>query len=438
MNRHRDIEPVLEAWFLTGPTQMPDRLLEAVLDRVDRVPQGRFGRLRLRLTFADARRRWLALAAAAAVVATVGLATFDPGLLGRVGSWLGPSPSPSPDQSAQPLSMALRYDWVGEARDLGGGAPAAGRSILKLTASTLEFIVADGPPLVFSNAAQISANGLSLTIAAPGDGCAWRDVGTYTFTLSPSGRGMTLKAVADACSTRSAAISGDWVRTDCPVQPGLCLGDLDAGKHVSAIFTPLAAPFTMPPQSPPAYARFAYSVPGAWANPEDSPETYVLQPLDAPENARISLSTDVVPHSQSEPCAEAFEPGVGRTPSAIADWLATLPGLVVTAPAPITVGGLSGVMLDLSVAPGWTLTCQSSQGGPHISTFTDSNPGTGSDFPWAGPDWTVAGEEKARYILLDIGDGRALLIDVDAPDEATWDSLILEAMSVIETFEFKH
>ena len=132
MNRHRDIEPVLEAWFLAGPTQMPDYLFEAVLERVERVPQGRFGRLRLRSTFADRRRRWLALTAAAAVLATVGLATFDLGLLGRVGIWL----SPSPGQDARPVSTALRYTWVGEARDLGDGAPAAGLSSLKFGAAT--------------------------------------------------------------------------------------------------------------------------------------------------------------------------------------------------------------------------------------------------------------------------------------------------------------
>jgi len=444
MNRHRDIEPVLEAWFLAGPTHMPDHLLEAVLDRVERVPQGRFGRLRLRSTFADRRRRWLALAAAAAVLATVGLATFDPGLLGRVGTWLSPSPSPSPHQDAGPVSTALRYAWVGEGRDLGDGAPAAGLAILKLEASTLSVVTGGRTGNVFSNAAQISANGLRFTIAEPVP-CAWGDVGTYTFTLAPSGKGMTLEAVADACSTRSALISGDWVRTNCPGPPGapiptMCLGDLEAGGHVSAVFTPLAAAFTTPEQLTPIYARFAYAVPEGWANTEDSLITYVLQPLDAPENARISLSTYVVPHSQSEPCSEAVEPGVGRTPSAIAEWLATLPGLVVTAPAPITVGGLSGVMLDLSLAPGWTLTCPSSQGAPLVSVFTRLRLDI-ARYPLApvanlDPESSLAGDERARFILLELGDDRALLIDVEAPDEATWDSLILEAMPVIETFEF--
>ena len=426
MNRNRDIEPVLEAWFLAGPTQMPDHLFEAVLDRVERAPQGRFVRARLSSTFASHRRRWLALAAAAAVLATVGLATFDPGLLGRVGTWLSPSPSPSPDQDAGPVSTALRYAWVGEGRDLGDGAPAAGLSVLKLGAATLS--VAGSPTgSVFSNAAQISADGLRFTIADPVP-CAWGDVGTYTFTLSPSGKAMTLEAVADACSVRSVLTSGDWFRTNCPQAPGtpgLCLGDLDAGGHVSALFMGI-------------YASFAYSVPAGWANTNDNLFLYTLRPLDAPENLRISLLTYVVPHSQSEPCAEAVEPGVGRTPSAIAEWLATLPGLAVTAPAPITVGGLSGVMLDVSLAPGWTLTCPSSRGAPLVSAFTVADLNAGEiDFLLGEPNWSLDGDERARFILLDRGNDQTLLIDVEAPDEGTWDSLVLEAMPIIETFEFK-
>ena len=48
MTRPRDIERVLEAWFLDGPSHMPDRLFDAVLDRVERVPQRRLARLSLR------------------------------------------------------------------------------------------------------------------------------------------------------------------------------------------------------------------------------------------------------------------------------------------------------------------------------------------------------------------------------------------------------
>ena len=50
MTRHRDIEPVLEAWFVDGPSEMPDRLFQAVFDQVERVPQRRLARLHLRFT----------------------------------------------------------------------------------------------------------------------------------------------------------------------------------------------------------------------------------------------------------------------------------------------------------------------------------------------------------------------------------------------------
>ena len=41
MTRERDIERVLEAWLEPGPSEMPDRVFEAVLDRIEREPQRR-------------------------------------------------------------------------------------------------------------------------------------------------------------------------------------------------------------------------------------------------------------------------------------------------------------------------------------------------------------------------------------------------------------
>ena len=41
MTRERDIERVLEAWLEPGPSVMPDRVFDAVLDRIEREPQRR-------------------------------------------------------------------------------------------------------------------------------------------------------------------------------------------------------------------------------------------------------------------------------------------------------------------------------------------------------------------------------------------------------------
>jgi virginiamycin B lyase len=50
MTRERDIERVLEAWLEPGASEMPDRLFDGIVDRIERVPQRRFAWTTLRFT----------------------------------------------------------------------------------------------------------------------------------------------------------------------------------------------------------------------------------------------------------------------------------------------------------------------------------------------------------------------------------------------------
>lgn len=98
MTRERDIERVLDAWFEPGPTEMPDRLFDDVLARVDRLPQRRIP-LTLRFPPMNSRIRWLTLAAAALVVALAGLALINRPNNGDVGA----SPTPSSASRRAPI-----------------------------------------------------------------------------------------------------------------------------------------------------------------------------------------------------------------------------------------------------------------------------------------------------------------------------------------------
>jgi hypothetical protein len=49
---------------------------------------------------------------------------------------------------------------------------------------------------------------------------------------------------------------------------------------------------------------------------------------------------------------------------------------------------------------------------------------------------SIGGETRARYILLDRGDGQTLLIDIEAQDAAPWPAVLAAAMPVVNTFEF--
>ena len=86
-------------------------------------------------------------------------------------------------------------------------------------------------------------------------------------------------------------------------------------------------------------------------------------------------------------------------------------------------------MVDLSVGPAGRDGCD----GP-------------ASIPSAGPSsqqggctrraHCLTGEGRARYFLLDAGQGIVLLIDVEAPDQPTWDAAIADATPIIESFEF--
>ena len=139
------------------------------------------------------------------------------------------------------------------------------------------------------------------------------------------------------------------------------------------------------------------------------------------------LISNAYASDQVVPCdTNAGAAGVGRTPEAIAAWLRTLPGLVVSSPTEVTIGGLRGIMVDLSDGSRLDAHCDAG-----LYTFSLS----GSD----GGGWSsrlrLIGTGRARYILLDRGDGSALVVDIEAPG-AEWDAFVADSMPIIDSFEF--
>jgi hypothetical protein len=373
-------------------------------------------------------------AAAAIVVALVGVGAFaflnnsNIAAPATPSPSLGASPSAAAGGSAR-LPEALKGRWVGVPRVVPEMPEPPARNALLLSNSQLSFALAgQGSATAFaSGAALIAPDQLRLIGATTDGGCKPRDAGTYSFILDASGTVLTLTPISDACAPRAAALTGGWTHVGCTEEEGWCLGDLAAGTHSSTIFTPL-----VPPQDwQYDYGRFSYTVPAGWANTADCPACYALAKQGAPENDAVYFFADIVPHSQDESCPELAEPGVGRTASAITDWLTSLPGLDASAPEPVTVGGLPGFSVDLTLAAAWTHGCDYSDGKPIVSTFVDS------DDSAEGFDWNVGAVGKVRYIILDLGDGRALLIDIEVADIADFDGLVADAMPVIGTFTFR-
>lgn len=247
--------------------------------------------------------------------------------------------------------------------------------------------------------------------------CQVGDPGTYTFSLSSGDQQLTLTPVSDTCVERATILTGDWTRTD--------IGDLVPGRHVSG--------------------QFSYVVPSGWAYVGGFAWSSIIPRSNDSEQAEIRLVANVIPESQDVACA-LIRPAVGSTPAAVATWLATLPGLVVTSPTAVKIGGLSGVMVDLSVVPGWTNACASGRSGgfdaspgpredtSFVHTFSDPccvGPGLAS-----APILVVAADVRVRYLLLDRGDGQPLVIVIEAPDNSDRDRTVADAMTIVQGLEF--
>lgn len=127
MTQQRDIEGLLDLWLSDGPNESPDRVLEAVADRIEHQPQRHAWRLQPREIHVNTFLRAGAAVAAVVVVAAVGL--YVAGNYAGPGTGGRPSPTPSaasqpstsPAALSNPFEVVARYD----AATLGLTSPIA-------------------------------------------------------------------------------------------------------------------------------------------------------------------------------------------------------------------------------------------------------------------------------------------------------------------------
>jgi len=132
---------------------------------------------------------------------------------------------------------------------------------------------------------------------------------------------------------------------------GPCLGTLTAGTYGTEEFEP----------------GLTYTMPDGWQHTSDLrgevgflAPGYSLDGVDAGGSEYIVVFTSV--KAENRKCstlaeAESDEPGVARTPEAMAAEFQMRPGLVTTEPEAATIGGLRGLVMDIRMAPDWTGTC---------------------------------------------------------------------------------
>jgi hypothetical protein len=392
MTHDHDIERVLDRWFSEGPTQMPARFLVDTLDRIDRAPKPRLAGLRTRFPAMHPSLRFAAAAVIVLAVAGLGVAVLT--RTGGVGS------TPGAGSGSQPSSLQGTWHSSGERT-----VPADEMVIDAMTLSIW------AKSELLSSVSVLAPDRIELRVVTIGGDwhCNVGDTGTYVFSLSSGDEHLTLAPTTDTCMERATFLSGDWDRTD--------VGDLQPGRHDATLFRPFGGGTA---------GRLAYTVPAGWSRTGTAEAAFTLARPSVSDHAALRLLATAFPSAQDDCSVNRGADGVGATPAAFAAWLKALPGLVVSTPTAITVGGLDGVMVDLSIGPGREAPCDAG-----YYTFSFGGPEEGG---WSDR-LLLKGSDRARYILLDRGGGSTLVIDIEAPDPE-WDAFSADAMRIVEGLEF--
>ena len=197
--------------------------------------------------------------------------------------------------------------------------------------------------------------------------------------------------------------------------------------------TPTPAPATpasaLPAGTDPSRAfapAVTFTLPDGWTNPADTGTYFALYPAGN-DLAGVHLFRDPQPASQAETCPSTAEPGVGTLSPELSAWIRERPGLDVSTPRMVTVGGLRGVELDVRIRTGWAASCPFADGIPTVPLFV----GKGGDLRWV-----VAGSERLRLSLLDVPGGGTVVVDIDAFAGDQWEALLGAARPIVASMEF--
>ncbi|HEX6954135.1 MAG TPA: hypothetical protein VF156_04570 [Agromyces sp.] len=196
---------------------------------------------------------------------------------------------------------------------------------------------------------------------------------------------------------------------------GSCLGLLDAGEYRTTTFDP----------------ETTYTVPDGWMNMEDLPGNFQLYREDdaagqttARGGSYLGIYTNV--HAAAIDCREAWQEEVGHTPTDLVAWYQSVPGLIVSEPEPVTVGGLDGLQLDVELEPGDD-TCDYG-GNLGIPLFIGDGV---SEVHHA-----ILEEMDIRLVLLAWGDGNLTLEITNVREQHSAEEFRSQVQSIVDSLGF--
>jgi hypothetical protein len=353
------LERAARSWIEAGPTQAPDRAVEAALLRIQTTKQERDLRIPWRLPKMTTPAR----VAAAAVIGVLAIGgafyLLSPGGRSNVGV-PGPSPTPSPSASALPAPSAAFSPGPAPATTLGDWQAMSDGAITGLFGANEHIQLSidwqdglhtwiqtnAGNQVLKSESLRAPRGEIALrATSADTIGCAPGDLGRYTWSRSADGMFLTLTVIDDACVNRQTAMSRVWVHSLSAVTDG-GLGVIPFGNGWLKATVP--------------QMQFGLSGDG-----------YIdLKATDGTDRSLVAM-TD--PSGIDAPCGVTRQPvAIQKTPAALIAYIRTLPGFTV-ATEQSTVAGLPAT--HVTIKPKGSATCQAD--GSIVAFHSDASGATG-------------------------------------------------------------
>jgi hypothetical protein len=195
----------------------------------------------------------------------------------------------------------------------------------------------------------------------------------------------------------------------------------------SAASTPTASPaqlssFTFKP-------RMTVQAPAGWTVDGDGPRSVGLKPPTGPTGpgagSILVMSGPFVGAADAD-CEGRPAVGIGASIAELVAAFSNHPAVTTTSAGTVDIGGRTGQVLDVQVAPTWTKTCGWSQGNPATLLLLAT-----AD----GPGFGLQGTERGRLILTEL-DGKVVAIIVSAADGPTQAEALALATPIVEAMQF--
>ena len=170
------------------------------------------------------------------------------------------------------------------------------------------------------------------------------------------------------------------------------------------------------------------TAPDGWT-PDDGERTFLLaSPTGGPVDGRsIGVMSGPFVSFSDPSCGGQAPAAVGSSVAEVVASVTSDPRLVATAPRSVTVGGQTGQMVDLGVAPSWTGTCDWSGGKSAVLIVSATS---------TGPAFGIGGTGRDRYTFLDVN-GWVVAIDIGTPEGSDFEAFLSEATPIVESLHFK-